>query len=144
MMKLRAFLKLHGLTLEAFGERVGVSHVTVLRWCTGQTVPRGRDVLRRIAEATGGAVTVSDFFEELPAALAPKGQASEFADAQSPYIAEAAALNLDPAAIAQAALRKAIGDEKARRWLDDNRAAIEAWNRYFEENDTPLAKYRMF
>jgi len=67
-----------------------------------------------------------------------------FADAQAPYRAEAAKLGLDPEAIATAALRKAIGDEKARRWAEENREAIAAHTRYIEEHDTPLAEYRMF
>jgi post-segregation antitoxin (ccd killing protein) len=41
-------------------------------------------------------------------------------------------------------LKQAIGDEKARRWAEENREAIAAWNRHFEENDTPLAEFRAF
>ena len=66
------------------------------------------------------------------------------AEAQAPFASEARALGLDPDAIAAAALKKAISDEKARRWAEENREAIEVYNRYFEENDTPLAKYRAF
>jgi len=58
--------------------------------------------------------------------------------------AEARALGLDPDAIAAAALRKAIADEKARRWQDENREAIDAWNKWTDENELPLAKHRMF
>jgi antitoxin CcdA len=57
---------------------------------------------------------------------------------------EAKALGLDVATIAARAVREAIGAEKARRWAEENRAAIEGYNRYFEENDTPLAEYRAF
>jgi antitoxin CcdA len=66
------------------------------------------------------------------------------AEAQAPFASEARALGLDPDAIAAAALKRAISDEKARRWAEKNREAIEAYNRYFEESDTPLAKYRAF
>jgi len=57
---------------------------------------------------------------------------------------EAAALGLNPDAISAAALKKAIGDEKARRWAEENREAIAAHHRYVEEHGLPLAKYRMF
>lgn len=136
-MKLGDYLKVNGLSQQAFGERVGVAHTTVMRWASGEAAPRGRATLQRVAEATGGAVTALDFF---PEASAARG----FAEVQSPLEPEARALGLDPAAITEAALRKAISDEKARRWAEENREAIEAHNRYFEENDTPLAKYRMF
>lgn len=136
-MKLGDYLKANGLSLQAFGERVGVAHTTVMRWASGEAAPRGRATLQRVADATGGAVTAADFF---PEAAGPRG----FAEAQSPLAPEARALGLDPAAIAEAALRKAISEEKARRWAEENREAIEAYNRYFEENDTPLAQYRAF
>lgn len=29
-------------------------------------------------------------------------------------------------------------------WLEENRPALEEWNRYVEKNGLPLAKYRMF
>lgn len=34
--------------------------------------------------------------------------------------------------------------ERKRQWEEQNREAIEAWNRWTEENELPLAKYRMF
>ena len=67
-----------------------------------------------------------------------------FAEAQSPLHAEAASMGIDPAAIAETALKKAISDEKARRWAAENAEAIAAHNRYIEEHGLPLAKYRMF
>jgi post-segregation antitoxin (ccd killing protein) len=48
-------------------------------------------------------------------------------------IEEAHALGLD-----------AVRAERARRWIEQNREAIEAWNRWTEENEFPLAKYRTF
>lgn len=136
-MTLGEYLKANGLTLQAFGARVGVSHTSVLRWASGEAAPRGRAMLQRVTEATGGAVTAADFF---PDAGAPRG----FAEAQSPLAPEARALGLDPAAIAEAALRKAISDEKARRWAEENQEAIEAHHRYIDEHGPPLAQFRMF
>ena len=136
-MTLDDYLKANGLSLQAFGARVGVAHTTIMRWASGQAAPRGRAMLQRVAEATGGAVTAADFF---PGTVTSRG----FAEAQSPLEPEARALGLDPAAIAEAALRKAISDEKARRWAEENREAIAAHIRYVEEFGPPLAKYRMF
>jgi antitoxin CcdA len=135
-MDLGTYLRQNKLTLQAFGARVGVAHSTVLRWADGTSRPRDERHLRAIAEATGGAVTAADF--------APAPKAPGMAEAQAPFVQEARALGLDAEAIAAAALKQAIGDEKARRWAEENREAIAAWNRHFEENDTPLAEFRAF
>lgn len=37
-----------------------------------------------------------------------------------------------------------IAREKARSWLEENRAAIDAWNDYVEEHGVPLAEFRQF
>lgn len=66
------------------------------------------------------------------------------AEAQAPFAAEAQSLGLDPTAIAAKAVQDAIRAEKARRWLAENADAIEAWNRWTENNELPLAEYRMF
>lgn len=137
-MKLAEYLERTDTTLQALGERLGVSHTTVLRWATGQAVPRGRARMEALARATQGAVTAADFFPEV--AAAPPG----LAEAQAPFAAEAQALGLDAAAIAARAVQEAIRAEKARRWLEENQDAIEAWNRWTESNELPLAEYRMF
>lgn len=67
-----------------------------------------------------------------------------FAETQAPFATEARALGLDPDAIAQKAIRDAIKAEKERRWLEENREAIEAQNAWVEKHGVPLAKYRMF
>ncbi len=82
---------------------------------------------------------------ELRPDLFPRAEArAGFAETGAPLGPQARALGLDPDAIAGKALREAIGREKARRWAEENREAIEAWNRHFEENDTPLAEHRAF
>jgi len=137
-MRLSDYLQAQGLTLQAFGQRVGVSHTTILRWSTGKAAPGGRAMFQRIAEMTDGKVTAADFFPEA-APLCPG-----LAEQQAPFVAEAAALGLDATAIAAKAVSQAIRDEKARRWLEENRDAIQAWNRWTESNELPLAEYRMF
>lgn len=138
-MKLAEYLEQTDTTLQAFGERLGVSHTTVLRWATGQAVPRGRARMEALARATQGAVTAADFFPDAPVTPRPG-----LAETQAPFAAEAEALGLDAAAIAAQAVQEAIRAEKARRWLAENADAIEAWNRWTESNELPLAEYRMF
>lgn len=57
-------------------------------------------------------------------------------------LAEARALNLSISRAAEAGLSEAIRKEKERRWLEENAAAIESFNRYIEEHGLPLEKYR--
>lgn len=76
--------------------------------------------------------------------LFPENPKPGFAKTQAPFATEARALGLDPEAIAQKAVRDAIKAEKERRWLEENREAIEAQNAWVEKHGVPLAKYRMF
>jgi antitoxin CcdA len=140
-MKLADYLAESGTTLQAFGAKVGVAHSTVLRWASGKAAPRDRAMFDRVAAATGGRVQAADFF---PGAATQRTAPPSLAEADAPYDVQARALGLNPETIAEAALKRAVGDEKARRWAEENRAAIEAHARWIEEHDTPLAKYRMF
>jgi len=136
-MKLGDYLAQTGTTLEAFGTAIGVSHSTVQRWATGQTRPRGKKAMEAVAKATRGVVTAADFFDG-PAAR------PGFAEAQAPFHAEELALGLDAEAIAARAVQAAIQAEKERRWVEENRAAIEAWNTWVDHNELPLSHQRMF
>ena len=53
-------------------------------------------------------------------------------------------LGLNLSQISEAALREATRTEQARRWKEENREAIEGWNRWVEKNGLPLEKYRLF
>ena len=66
-------------------------------------------------------------------------------------------LTLDPAIVSDArelglnlsqeceqALSHRIKEERARRWQEENRPAIQAWNAWMEKNGLPLARYRLF
>ncbi len=44
----------------------------------------------------------------------------------------------------EAALRAAAKAERERRWNEENKDAIEAWNAWVDEHGLPLAKYRQF
>lgn len=39
-------------------------------------------------------------------------------------------------------LRKAVSNELGRRWAEQNREALEGWNRWSEKNGDPLAHLR--
>ncbi|MEP9358866.1 type II toxin-antitoxin system CcdA family antitoxin [Sphingomonas sp. KR3-1] len=56
--------------------------------------------------------------------------------------AREAGINLSQ--ICEAALRDAAKAERDRKWAEDNRERIEAWNDWTEKNGLPLAKYRLF
>jgi post-segregation antitoxin (ccd killing protein)/DNA-binding XRE family transcriptional regulator len=134
-MKLDAYLADRGLTQAAFAARIGVSGPTVHRWIAGKARPDWT-ALGAIERETAGAVTYRDF----QGTQAPSGMAKT----QVPLADEARALGLDPEAIAAKAVEDAVRAEKARRWREENKDAIAAWNDWTEQNKLPLAKYRMF
>jgi post-segregation antitoxin (ccd killing protein) len=104
--------------VNALARALGISSGAVAQW---RDIPPRR--LAEVARATGQ---------------------PGLAETRAPFAAEAAALGLDAAAIAGQAVREAIGREKARRWAEENRAAIEAHRRYVEEHGLPLDEYRQF
>jgi antitoxin CcdA len=59
-------------------------------------------------------------------------------------IAEAKDLEVNISRAAEEGIAKAVADEKAKRWLEDNKEALESSNRYVEKHGLPLAKYRLF
>lgn len=50
----------------AFGERVGVTQATINRYVSGARFP-APDMIRKIEEATSGAVTVNDWYSDAQA-----------------------------------------------------------------------------
>ena len=44
----------------------------------------------------------------------------------------------------EAGLRRAVSTAAAQRWEEENRSAIDGWNRWIEKNGSPLDKYRAF
>jgi len=57
---------------------------------------------------------------------------------------EARELKIDLSQACERGLAAEVSETKARRWLDENQAAINAWNAYVEKHDVPLAEYRQF
>ena len=117
----------------ALAKRLGLDHSTVSGW---KAVPAKH--VPAVAAATGLAL------HDIRPDLYRPDQRAGLAESQQPFAAEARSLGLDPDAIAAKAVSDAVRAEKARRWQEENRAAIDAWNRWTEENELPLARYRMF
>jgi len=61
-MKLETYLRLHGVTASALAEKCTVSVSTITRAARGETIPT-MEVMRRIADNTGGRVKPNDFME---------------------------------------------------------------------------------
>lgn len=75
-MNLSDYLSENSISRAEFAERIGVSEVSICRYVMKKRVPRPEQ-LRRIREATGGAVTANDFMcDSDPEARAPS-QAAE-------------------------------------------------------------------
>jgi antitoxin CcdA len=110
---------------------IGVHHSQVVRWRRSGRIPASR--LAGLEAVTGIPR------QRLRPDLFAPGRVPD-----PPAADEARGLGLDPEAIAARAVGDAIRAEKARRWQEENRAAIEAHSRWVEEHGLPLAKYRMF
>lgn len=59
-------------------------------------------------------------------------------------IEEARSLNVNISKACETGLAKEVAKSRADRWREENRSAIEYWNRWVEENGLPLEEYRQF
>ena len=57
---------------------------------------------------------------------------------------DARALGINVSAAAEVGLHVAVRKAKAAAWKEENRAAIEACNKWVEENGLPPEKHRKF
>ncbi|MFN3883847.1 MAG: type II toxin-antitoxin system CcdA family antitoxin [Rhodocyclaceae bacterium] len=57
---------------------------------------------------------------------------------------EARAYKINLSQTLEAALQAELKKEKERRWREENRAAIEAYNRFIEKHGLPSDRYRNF
>lgn len=64
--------------------------------------------------------------------------------ADAALLDEAHALNISLSAVLEAGLRDAVRERRAARWREENRAALEGYNAWVEQNGLPLGKYRQF
>ena len=63
---------------------------------------------------------------------------------ESRLVEEAKQLGINVSRAAEESIAKAVSKEKSRRWLLENKEALESWNEYVQKNGLPLAKYRQF
>jgi antitoxin CcdA len=59
-------------------------------------------------------------------------------------LADAKALNINVSRAAETGIAEAVRTEKNRRWLEENREALESSNAWVEKHGLPLAKHRQF
>jgi antitoxin CcdA len=59
-------------------------------------------------------------------------------------VEEARALDINISRACEEGLERAVREERRRRWIEENREAMEASNKWVAEHGLPLAKYRMF
>ena len=59
-------------------------------------------------------------------------------------VREAKDLGLSISAACEQGLAAQVKAERERRWIEENRAGFESWNRYVAEHGLPLARYRAF
>ena len=57
---------------------------------------------------------------------------------------EVRALQINVSQACERGLSTEVSEAKARRWQEQNRAAIDAWNEYVERHGLPLDEYRQF
>ena len=59
-------------------------------------------------------------------------------------LADAKALEINVSRAAETGIVEAVRAEKNKRWLAENREALESFNEWVAENGLPLDKYRQF
>lgn len=60
------------------------------------------------------------------------------------HVAEARALGINISQACERGLVETIRETRAARWLEENREALDGYNRYIEEHGLPLEKHRLF
>ena len=89
-MKLKQYLSEKGLTQREFGEAVGVPQATINRYVNGERFP-DRDMILKIIEATGGHVSVVDWYEVAaePSTAESPHDSPQRSEARTPHRASA-------------------------------------------------------
>lgn len=59
-------------------------------------------------------------------------------------VEQARAFDINISRACEEGLERVVREERRRRWIEENREAMEASNEYVREHGLPLAKYRMF
>ncbi len=61
-----------------------------------------------------------------------------------PLLTQARTLGINVSAACERGLVAEVKQARQARWLAENRAAMDAWNDYFDTHGLPLARYRQF
>lgn len=59
-------------------------------------------------------------------------------------IEEARQLDVNISKACEQGLEREVAKTRAERWREENKSAIDYWNRWVEENGLPLEEYRQF
>ena len=62
----------------------------------------------------------------------------------SAHLAEARELGINISQACERGLVETLAEERTKRWLEENREAIESSNAYVEKHGLPLSRYRLF
>ena len=61
-----------------------------------------------------------------------------------PLLREARSLGINLSQACERGLAVAVAERRRARWLEENRDAMDAWNKHVGEQGLPLAVYRQF
>ena len=61
-----------------------------------------------------------------------------------PLVAEARTLKVNVSQACERGLEREVRRCREKAWIEENKAAFEAWNDYVETHGLPLAEYRQF
>jgi transcriptional regulator with XRE-family HTH domain len=143
-MKLKDYLASKSITAAEFGRRIKVSQAAVTRYAAGDRIPEP-DIMRRIARITGGIVSPNDFYGPAPPnrrrGSRPRTKAEQGRRENRRAIAEAND-ELTRNGLWSKGLDLLDKEPQGLRPAKPNRAAIEAWNEWIEENGIPFAGLR--
>jgi antitoxin CcdA len=59
-------------------------------------------------------------------------------------VADAKELGINVSRASEEGLARELKAERERRWLEENKGAITAYNEWVDNNELPLARYRRF
>ena len=59
-------------------------------------------------------------------------------------IEEARRLKINLSQAAEAGIARAVAEERARLWQQENHGTLDQWNDWAEKHGLPLERYRMF
>lgn len=78
-MNIDSYIRSNGITATEFATRCGISPSNISKYRAGKLIPT-QDVMRRIYDATGGAVTANDFYGLAPESHDPSALQPEAAE----------------------------------------------------------------